>query len=699
MRKTLDKIATLTLRGILPLTAFLVPLFFLPITPNFFGFNKNYLIFFIASLSLICFSLRSVARKQIQLSLSPASFPFLLLTILFIISAIFQSGNPHSALFDYAAPLISLIIIFITTTSSQKNRPLIKNTFFALLASALLSSLIALYQFSELNAFSSISWLQNQTFSPLGNPLSLITFLLPLLPAFIYLVFKTNSVMEKTLYLITSVVFILTIAAQISFYIPSDSQTIQLMLLPYSIGWSIAVDIFKTLRTTILGVGPDNFLVAFTNLRPITFNLTNFWNTRFSSSSSYLLNLLTTTGVITTVSFLLAHINTLKLVKQNRQSDRKPYLTATIITLILTLLLLLLIPGNITLLTLNFIALALTILQLKLLTNSPIKDQVFSLIASSQQGSRKTPVLSLIFTFLSVLLLIFFWIPATRDYLAARATYQAFTNLNQNTALAYQQLEQAYTLSPSNPTYRTNFAQTSLAIANSLASQEDLTDEQKTQITQLIEQTIRESKNAIQLNPYNVIYWENLASIYNQLLNFAEGASDWTIASYSQAISLDPNNPQLRLSLGGVYLALGDYSQASRIFEQAVNLKPDWANARYNLAAAYKANENYALALEQMQAVLELIDPDSPDYQQTEQEITELEKLVPTDTTETQTDQNQTEEQDQDIQLVTPTPIPSPSTDIDLPEDSGPEEIVLPEDEGLEDPESPTATPTPTPEN
>lgn len=694
MRKTLDKIATLTLRAILPLTAFLIPLFFLPITPNFFSFNKNYLIFFLASLALICFSLRSVARKQIQLSLSPASFPFLLLTTIFIISSIFQSGNLHSALFDYAAPLISLIIIFITTTSSQKNHPLIKNTFFALLASALLSSLIALYQFSELNAFSSVSWLQNQTFSPLGNPLSLLTLLLPLLPAFIYLVFKTNSVMEKTLYLISSVVFILTIASQISFYLPSDNQTIQLILLPYATGWSIAVDIFKNLRATLLGVGPDNFLVAFTNLRPIAFNLTDYWNTRFSSSSSYLLTLLTTTGIVTTVSFLLAHINTLKLVKQNKPKNNQPYFTATLITLIITLLLLLLIPGNITLVTLNFIALALTILQLKLLTNSPIKDQVFSLIASSQQGSRKTPVLSLIFTFLSILLLIFFWVPATKDYLAARATYQAFNNLNQNTALAYQQLEQAYTLSPSNPTYRTNFAQTSLAIANSLASQENLTEEQKTQITQLIEQTIRESKNAIQLNPYNVIYWENLASIYNQLLNFAEGASDWTIASYSQAINLDPNNPQLRLSLGGVYLALGDYSQASRVFEQAVNLKPNWANARYNLAAAYKADENYGPALEQMQAVLEIINPDSPDYQQVQQEITELEKLVPSsDTTDTQTNQDQTEK-NQDIQLVTPTPIPSPSTDIDLPEESGPDEIVLPEEE-VDNPESPTPTPTP----
>ncbi len=691
MRKTLDKIATLTLKTVLPLTAFLIPLFFLPTTPNFFDFNKNYLLFIIASISLICFCLRSITRRQIQLTLSPASFPLFFLTVILILSSIFQSPNTHQALFGHVAPIISLIIIFITTTSSQKNKKIIKNTFYALIASTLLASLISIYQSSDLNAFSSIVWLQNKTFSPLGNPLSLITFLFPLLPAFIFLVFKTKSTWEKTFFAITSIIIILSLATQINLYLPPN-QVAQFIFLPYSAGWPIAVDIFKSLRTALLGVGPGNFINAFTILRPLSLNLTPFWNIRFNASSSYALTLLTTAGGLAIISFFLAQINTLKQFKKDK--PRSAYLTASIITLAISSLTLLLLPSNITLLTLNFIFLSLVVLQLKLQSDPSIKDQVFSLIASTHQNTKKTPVLSLLLSFFSLLLLIFFWIPATNDYLAANATYKAFTNLNQNTSLAYQQLEKAYLLSPTNPTYRTNFAQTSLAIANSIAAQTDLTDDNKTQITQLIEQSIRESKNAIQLNPQNAIYWENLAGVYNQLANFAEGATDWTIASYSQAIQLDPTNPQLRLSLGGVYLSLSDNIQATRIFEQAVNLKPDWANAHYNLAAAYKASQQYPLALQQMQAVLQLIEIDSPDYQLVQGEITELQKLVPV---ADQTDIQPTEE-DQ-IQLITPTPIPSPVTDIDLPEDSGPD---IPEDSGSdipeEDPETPTAEPTPAPE-
>lgn len=682
MRKTLDKTATLILRAILPITAFLVPLFFLPLTPNFFDFNKNYLLFILASISLLSFCLRSVTRRQIQLTLSPASFPFFFLTIIFLLSSIFQSPNTHQALFEQTAPIISLILIFITTTSSQKNQSIIKNTFYALIASSLLISLISIYQASELNSFSSIAWLQNKTFSPIGSPLSLITFLIPLLSAFIFLIFKTKAIWEKTFSVITSIIIILALATQISFYLPPNQIT-KLVLLPYTAGWPIAVDIFKSLRTILLGVGPGNFLNAFTLLRPISLNLTPYWNIRFNVSSSYILTLLTTTGALATISFLFAQINTQKQFKKTK--TKTPYLTASFIILAVSSLVLLFLPGNISLLTLNFLSISLIVLQLKLQSSPSIKDQVFSLIASSHQNTKKTPVLSLLLSFFSVILLIFFWIPATNDYIAARATYKAFINLNQNTSLAYQQLEKAYLTSPTNATYRTNFAQTSLAIANNIAAQTDLTDEDKTQITQLIEQSIRESKNAIQLNPQNVIYWENLAGVYNQLASFAEGAVDWTIASYSQAIRLDPTNPQLRLNLGGVYLSLSDNAQAIKLFEQAINLKSDWANAHYNLAAAYKANQQYAPALQEMQTVSELISPESADYQNVQQEIADLQKMVPSSA-----DQTNTQPEEQETQLITPTPIPSPTTDIDLPEDSGPD---IPSTEP--DPEAPSPTPTP----
>ena len=109
----------------------------------------------------------------------------------------------------------------------------------------------------------------------------------------------------------------------------------------------------------------------------------------------------------------------------------------------------------------------------------------------------------------------------------------------------------------------------------------------KREITKLIQQAIREAKVATVLNPTSAAYWENLAQLYRNLINFAEGSDQWAIAAYQQAITNDPINPRLRVNLGGLFYALGNYEAAIRRFENAVNLKPDYTNGYYNLAATW----------------------------------------------------------------------------------------------------------------
>jgi len=224
-----------------------------------------------------------------------------------------------------------------------------------------------------------------------------------------------------------------------------------------------------------------------------------------------------------------------------------------------------------------------------------------------------------------------------------------------------------------------------------------MSDQDKQDLTQLVEQAIREAKNATQLNPGSVVVWENLASTYRQLINFAEGAPDWAIASYSQAIRLDPTNPTLRLDLGGVLLTLKDYDGAVKLFEQAIERKSDWPNAHYNLASAYIAKESYSLALAEMRIVVQLLDPNTEDYQKAQDELKELEKMVPAAAAPTDPNAPESNQQaPEDIQLVTPTPLPSPAEPVELPDNAGPD---IPEPT----PEEPTPTPTteepsPTPE-
>ncbi len=111
-------------------------------------------------------------------------------------------------------------------------------------------------------------------------------------------------------------------------------------------------------------------------------------------------------------------------------------------------------------------------------------------------------------------------------------------------------------------------------------------------------------------------------------MGVADGADSWTVDSYARAISLDPVNPNLRILLGGIYFGLKNYDLAANSFAQAVNLKPDSANAHYNLAQTLIALNRKADAVAQYDIVLNLIGQSSPDYAKALKEREELAKAA-----------------------------------------------------------------------
>ena len=113
---------------------------------------------------------------------------------------------------------------------------------------------------------------------------------------------------------------------------------------------------------------------------------------------------------------------------------------------------------------------------------------------------------------------------------------------------AYNQLIKTITFNPWFDTYHRQYADINLRLANSLAAQKDLSDQDRTNVSQPIQQAIREGKIAVQLDSNDVRNWEELAVIYRALINVADGARDWTITAYSEAIRHDPVNPLLRLT-------------------------------------------------------------------------------------------------------------------------------------------------------
>ena len=226
----------------------------------------------------------------------------------------------------------------------------------------------------------------------------------------------------------------------------------------------------------------------------------------------------------------------------------------------------------------------------------------------------------------------------------------------------YNYIREAIALNPYVDRYHSSLSQMSFALANSLARQEDLTDKDKETIAQLIQQAIGEGKASVTLNITRSINWNNLANIYQAIIPFAQGADQFAIQTYSQAVALDPVNPLPRISLGGVYYSLGRYDEAIRVFELAVIAKPDYANAHYNLAVALREKGEIEKAITQMEIVLSLVQKDSPDYGLAVKELEALETRKPTE--EIEATENLTPPQEAEEPVIKPP--------LELPEEANP---------------------------
>lgn len=257
----------------------------------------------------------------------------------------------------------------------------------------------------------------------------------------------------------------------------------------------------------------------------------------------------------------------------------------------------------------------------------------------------------------------------------------------------YENQVKALQYNNANEEFHRQFAQTNLLVANNIAAKEQdaLTDQDRQTIAQAIQAAIVEAKTAVSLNPLKVTNWQTLSGVYRQIVNVAENAPVWAVSAYQQAIVLDPRNPVLRLDLGGIYYLFQNYDEAQKMFEQAVSLKPDWANAHFNLAWTYYQKGLFGPAVDQMQIVVGLIDPatQQEDYKAAQTTLEDFKKKYQ-ESLEQQAAQQQSG-QSGEATTVSPTPTPSPAElvlpsppatnleeKIELPEEASPEANVEP---------------------
>lgn len=418
--------------------------------------------------------------------------------------------------------------------------------------------------------------------------------------------------------------------------------------LPFTTSWKISVSAFRD--SPFWGTGLSTHLFDFTNYKPIEFNSFKFWNLRFDSAfNEYLLVLanLGGIGLVALVSLTALFVSTAyKTISQHRseiQDGKLPLAISGLVFFILiglhTATLPLWVLGIFILASFMVLNLAEGIQKSWFRPGQDIKDMFLQIAANvtSQNSSKETvridalPGILLMITLALVLSTAFFGGKMVLADYHHRLASNAFAQ--NNGILTYNELVKAANLNPYNDVYRTDLAQINFTLANAIAAAKgpteaspsgSLTDDDKKQIQILLSQAIAEGRTAVNLSPKSAINWEVLATLYRQISGVAQNALVFSLDSYGRAIFQDPLNPSLRISVGGVYYAVGNFDMAIRFFSDAINLKPDFAIGYLNLSIALRDKGDLAGAQATAEKLLTLLPADSPDYKTISDYIADL---------------------------------------------------------------------------
>lgn len=617
MQKTLN----LVLKYLFVAFVVLLPSFFVTSFVNIFDLSKVVFMvgFSVIVLAFIAFELAT--QSKLTFKVSGLDLPLFIFVLAYVLSAIIKTPNKLEAFMSPGSVTIViagfLLYFFAKMVFGEDKKVFAMSLFF----SGLLVSLMSILAFT--GVFSKVpqlpAFMKDGNFSPLGGKLPEVILLLTLLPFGAYLIFQEKDVIKKVFYGLSAAIIVLSLVLSISLILPGKPGAP--ILADYQTSWSIAVDTLKV--SPLWGIGPSNYLTAFSRFLPISYNQTAYWAVRFSSARSFILTLVTETGMLGLLSFAVVVFvifkKHLKNIKQSLLSWNKVE-TAGLVSMFILIVGLLLFPASSILLAFFFLLAYL---------NSESSDVTFNLSATGFKNGNifvsKIPALvfSLVI-FVGLAALGFFSFKALSAERSYKLAIDAITKNDAKTA--YTELGKAINTDPYVDRYHATYDQLSLALARNVAQKQNITDADKNTVAQLVQQAIAEAKATVALNPLRSSNWELLARTYQTIIPFAQGADNFTIQTYTQAIALDPINPNLRISLGGVYYALGRYDDAINTFTLAAAAKPDLANAHYNLAVAYRDKKETDKAITEMNTVLTLVQPNSQDYTTAKAELDNLQK-------------------------------------------------------------------------
>ncbi len=377
----------------------------------------------------------------------------------------------------------------------------------------------------------------------------------------------------------------------------------QEVILNYQTASQITWQSFK--EYPVLGSGPATFLVDFAKFKPTDFNQNQFWNIRFDKGPSYLMEIISTTGILGSLSYLvMVVIFGLIIFAFLRRVSKETSLLAEQAVIILSLF---------------FCWLALLISQFVYLNNLVLAFYFWLSMAlvmvlwQAAQGNyreisfsfKKLPEVGLV---MNVILLIIVFVLAGLFYLGGRF-YWADIKFNQPTTDNEQlarNLEKAVNLNKYRENYRRSLSQ--VYLINAWTEARKPTEEQNTQLLQAYATgAIQQARLATLLSPQSVATWHNLGNIYRDSQGLVGGTLPFALDAFNQALALEPTNPFFYRELCRINLISEeiDWDKTISYCQKAIDLKSDYLDAHIQLALVYEQKGDLEEASNRLKGALD----------------------------------------------------------------------------------------------
>jgi len=653
------------------LLLFLIPILFLPFTPNVLDFPKQFLALILIFLSLIGWLGRKILEGKLVLRENKVfyfSFSLIFLSLLF--SSFFSLlpmgsfwGLPLDVSDSFLTFLCFLILTFIIINSFET-----KTEFFSLLFSLLLAGAIAgiinILQLYKIFLFP-FDFSKSSSFNTLGTPNSFAIFAAALLPLSLLLTLRAKGYLKIILGVIsfilfgnivlinfktafvslivgilvlflfglenqkekTKVSFIVLLMAglilSIFFYFfPIPLPGFPILPLEVSLNLNSEVYILKGafgggVKNVILGTGPGTFIFDHSQYRSPLLNQTQFWGTRFSKGNSLFLDWILTKGALGGISLLFLYfliiytvLRHLRKIEGEEFFEIKLGVAAGTLSLIVASFFY---PFNF---VLNFIFWL--FVGGFLFSFSQKRSQIDISSSSRMIFANLILIIVIIFSF-SLFFLQGEKYLAEMKYLKGVEASRA-GNLTQ----ALNLINRAVQLNPSY-TYWRDLSQLYLVQANLISQDPNLPLEEKRSSANIAIINGAEAINrAVNLAPMDVANWNVRGFFYRNLVG-VEGAADLSLNSYQKAIQLEPASPYAFAERGRIYILIAqELSQknqeelrrknldlAVKDLEAAIKLKSDYAPAHYLLAVVYDQQGELGQAISKLEET-KIIIPQDP---------------------------------------------------------------------------------------